>query len=57
VSGGRDVGRLTSVAWSPSLGATVGLAFVHRDVEPPAEVAVGADGGAAAQVRALPLVG
>ena len=57
VSGGREVGRLTSVAWSPSLGATVGLAFVHRDVEPPADVAVGADGGAAAQVRALPLVG
>ncbi len=54
VVGGRQVGTVTSAAYSPSLGSMVGLAYVHRDVEPPAEVEVG---GASAQVRSLPLVG
>ncbi len=37
---GRDVGRVTSVAWSPVLGCAVALAYVHRSVEPPAAAAV-----------------
>ena len=31
----KTVGRLTSVAWSPSLGTAVALSYLHRDVEPP----------------------
>ena len=54
---GKEVGRLTSVAWSPGLDATVALAYVRRAVEPPAEVVVTWDGGSApARVEALPLV-
>jgi len=56
--GEHEVGKLTSVAWSPLLGA-VALATVHRRVVPPGEVVVvRADGGAevTAEVRDLPLV-
>ncbi len=54
---GKEVGRLTSVAYSPGLGASVALAYVRRAVEPPAEVVVTWDGGSApARVEALPLV-
>jgi tRNA-modifying protein YgfZ len=54
---GKEVGRLTSVAVSPGLGATVALAYVRRAVEPPAGVVVSWDGGAAqARVESLPLV-
>jgi folate-binding protein YgfZ len=28
---GKDVGRVTSAAWSPALGCLVGLGYVHRD--------------------------
>ena len=53
---GREVGSLTSVAWSPGLGAPVALAYVRRDVEPPAGCEVVWDGGhATARVEALPL--
>ncbi|HXQ60203.1 MAG TPA: glycine cleavage T C-terminal barrel domain-containing protein [Acidimicrobiales bacterium] len=65
-SGAKSVGRLTSVAWSPSLGTTVALAYIHRDVEPPSPVEVatadaqdGAGAGGAtvgATVRVLPLL-
>jgi folate-binding protein YgfZ len=56
-SDGKDVGRVTSLAWSPGLGSTVALAYVRRAVEPPAEVVVTWDGGSApARVEALPLV-
>jgi folate-binding protein YgfZ len=56
-----EVGHLTSVAWSPGLGTTVGLAMLHRRVAPPAAVVVrwvGDDGPrmAAAEARPLPLV-
>ncbi len=55
---GKEAGRLTSVAFSPGLGATVALAYVRRAVEPPAEVVITWDGGSApARVEALPLVG
>ena len=54
---GKEVGQLTSVAFSPGLDATVALAFVRRAVEPPAEVVVEWDGGSSpARVEALPLV-
>jgi folate-binding protein YgfZ len=54
---GKDVGKLTSVAYSPGLDATVALAYVRRAVEPPAEVVVEWDGGSSpARVEALPLV-
>lgn len=56
-AGGKEVGKLTSVAFSPGLAATVALAYVRRAVEPPAEVVVEWDGGSSpARVEALPLV-
>lgn len=49
---GREVGRATSVARSPRLGA-LGLALVHRRAgEPPVELAL--EGGGAATAVALP---
>jgi folate-binding protein YgfZ len=55
--GGKEVGVLTSVVWSPRSGTPVALAYVRRAVEPPAEVELRWEGGAApAQVLVLPLV-
>jgi len=54
---GKDAGRLTSVAFSPRVGAAVALAYVRRAVEVPADVVVEWDGGSSpARVEALPLV-
>jgi len=54
---GKESGRLTSVAFSPRIGAPVALAYVRRAVEVPAEVTVEWEGGSApARVEALPLV-
>lgn len=54
---GKEVGKLTSVAYSPRAGATVALAYVRRAVEAPADVVVEWDGGSSpARVEALPLV-
>jgi folate-binding protein YgfZ len=50
----KSVGRVTSSAWSDGLGATVGLAYVHRSVEIPSELAAG---DVSVLVRQLPLVG
>lgn len=52
-----EIGRVTSSAWSPRLGAAVALAYVHRDsAEPGTAVRVACDGGeVAASVRAFPL--
>ncbi|MGI9032757.1 MAG: YgfZ/GcvT domain-containing protein [Acidimicrobiales bacterium] len=53
---GRDVGALTSVAWSPGRGVGVALAYVGRAVTPPAEVELSWEGGSAlARVEPLPL--
>ena len=57
---GREVGRVTSAAWSPGQGAVVALATLHRSITPPAPVVVGAAGpeaagGRAAVARPLPL--
>jgi folate-binding protein YgfZ len=54
VSGDREVGHLTSIAWSPGLAAHVALAYVRRDVVLPA-VATVMPGGADAEIRELPL--
>jgi folate-binding protein YgfZ len=60
VVGDKTVGRLTSVAWSPALDATVALAYLHRQVEPPCSVdVVPGDPGASvvhAEARLLPLI-
>ena len=55
---GKVVGKVTSSAWSPALGA-VALAYVHRSLSPPAAVELRLAGGAAtgAEARQLPLVG
>jgi folate-binding protein YgfZ len=58
--GDRVVGRLTSVAWSPALDTVVALGYLHRHVEPPCPVTLGAvdgKGDIAAEARPLPLVG
>ncbi|MBV8387441.1 MAG: folate-binding protein YgfZ [Acidimicrobiia bacterium] len=57
VADGKQVGALTSVAESLERRTPVGLAYVGRAVEPPAEVILEWDGGSApARVEELPLV-
>jgi folate-binding protein YgfZ len=53
IANDAPVGVLTSVAESPALGP-IALAFVRREIEPPASVSVA---GAPATVEELPLVG
>lgn len=48
-----SVGEVTSSAWSRRLGAPVALAYVKRDVEPPAPASVN---GQMAQIEVLPLL-
>ena len=43
--GTRARGRVTSVAQSPRFGQTVGLGYVRREVEPPAELRLGSGAG------------
>lgn len=43
---GAEVGHVTSVAWSPRLGAAVALAPISRSLEPPSAVEVDWDGTA-----------
>jgi tRNA-modifying protein YgfZ len=51
---GREVGRVTSGAWSPVLGVPVALGYLSRDAaEPGSPVSIG---GVAAVVTALPIV-
>ncbi|MGD0874082.1 MAG: glycine cleavage T C-terminal barrel domain-containing protein [Acidimicrobiales bacterium] len=50
----RELGSLTSVAWSPRFASPVALAYVRRDVVLPA-VAKVTPGGADAEIRELPL--
>ena len=51
---GKDVGWITSAAFSPLLGETIALGYVRREVEPGMEVRVGAADGAPARAAALP---
>ena len=53
-AGDREVGRLTSAAWSPGFSAPVALGYVRRDVVPP--VAATLTGGESAEIRELPLL-
>jgi tRNA-modifying protein YgfZ len=50
----KNVGRVTSSAWSEGLGAAIALAYVHRSVEIPSALRAG---DLSVQVRQLPLVG
>ena len=52
----REVGRVTSAAWSWRLGTIVALGYVRREQwEPGSTLAVGGADGARAAVRTLPL--
>jgi folate-binding protein YgfZ len=53
-SADKEIGRVTSAAWSPALGRPVGLGYVHRDYAAPG-TAISVD-GRAATVAPLPLV-
>jgi len=58
---GKEVGRLTSAAWSPGLDAVVALAVLHRSIVPPEAVVVRLEpgvggGGLVAEARPLPLI-
>ena len=53
-SGDREIGRLTSSAWSPALKRPIALAYVHRDFVAPG-TAVSVD-GISAEVTTLPFV-
>ena len=52
---GKDVGSVTSSAWSPALEKPIALAYVHRDhVAPGTPLSVN---GTSAVVTAIPFVG
>ena len=54
---GKDIGRVTSAAWSPALRRLIGLGYAHRDhTEPGTRLTVGVDPPVAATVATLPLV-
>ncbi|MGE3274502.1 MAG: folate-binding protein YgfZ [Vicinamibacterales bacterium] len=57
--GGRELGRVTSVAWSPALLRTIALGYVHRDFTEPGTAVTASDGERRLQgeVRPLPFVG
>jgi tRNA-modifying protein YgfZ len=50
----RKIGRITSAARSPSLGQTVALAYVRRELEPPADAQLDSATGPRAQIVSLP---
>jgi folate-binding protein YgfZ len=53
----RELGELTSLAYSPGLGRVVALSLVRREVKPPATVALASGAGPSleVEVRELPL--
>lgn len=56
-AGGKEIGRVTSAAWSPTLRRVIGLGYAHRDhAEPGTRITVGADTPIAATVATSPLV-
>jgi folate-binding protein YgfZ len=56
-AGGKDIGRVTSAAWSPALRRVIGLGYVHRDhADPGAKLTVGSEPPIAAAVAVPPLV-
>jgi tRNA-modifying protein YgfZ len=58
LSGDREIGKLTSVVWSPRLGSAIGLGYVHRDfLEPGTAVTAQTSAGPrSATVTALPFM-
>jgi tRNA-modifying protein YgfZ len=54
---GKQVGRVTSAAWSPRHGQEIALAYVRREVEPPSPLRLGAADGPEVTVVALPFGG
>lgn len=52
---GRTVGELTSVAWSPGLRATIALAYVRREIVPPAQLVLEVGDGASLPVEVVEL--
>lgn len=50
---GKKVGRITSAAWSPRYGATIGLGYIRREVEPGTVLRL-EDSAVVARVVALP---
>ena len=54
---GKDIGRVTSAAWSPSLRRLIGLGYAHRDhTEPGTKLTIGVDPPVAAAIATPPLV-
>jgi folate-binding protein YgfZ len=52
----REIGRVTSAAYSQAVGAPIALGYVHRDfAEPGTHVAIGRDGSEAGVVTPLPV--
>jgi folate-binding protein YgfZ len=49
-SGGKQVGRITSAAWSPKHAQTIALGYVRREVEPGETLLLEASGGAVSVV-------
>ena len=47
---GKKIGRITSAAWSPKYGQTIGLAYVRREVEPGTQVRLESPEGAVVTV-------
>lgn len=50
----RQLGRITSAAWSPKHAQTIALGYVRREVEPPTRLQLGTPDGPDATVVALP---
>ena len=55
-SSGKQVGRITSSAWSPRMDQEIALAYVRREVEPGAVLELATSGGPVARVVELPFV-
>lgn len=54
---GAEIGAVTSSAWSPALGAPIALAYIRREVVPPAQALLSKDGrNVACEIRELALV-
>lgn len=53
-AGDRDIGRVTSATWSPSLERPIALGYVHRDFTNPATTV--AVGSSTVEVTSLPFV-
>lgn len=51
---GKEIGWVTSAAFSPLLGETIALGYVRREVQPGGTVRVGSADGIAAEVADLP---